>query len=961
MTISHAQLAAGIEAAEEDLAAGRYRAALDSYAKLLGGRLAATNGADGLGAADLIVVERLAELAILFGQFAAADDLLDAMVGLCSQAGNFLASDHALLKRVELAFASGRIDDSYNLLRELRPRLGDIEDLDLSAVGLERWERTIGWRYFPAEDRVILLARVYLVMGQLLSSLGRYADALEVLGRGLAHAEDQTAPDLARRGAKVLRLSLIAALLEYGDLDKVEAALSVGAGQRVDNLAPAAYTRRLELAGKLDMLRGRLGSAVRNFEAVIEFCDSRGLQRARATAQLNLAHILVLLNRVGDALTLVDEVRRGAEMLSDRALELRATAIRALALARRRSSASAVAVALSVREMVRGRRAGADEAQFPLALRPPPPVPQSENFLAFFEDRTIEFHWALGIDPDDARRRLDSIRQTFAGTDSRLVQARLIVLEGLLALARNDFHVAASLFDQARERLTTMSLRLELWQVLHLRARCSSGLGLGAETTQFAEAAENLLSDIAGSLKGDDKTLFLLNKATIQEEYIGSQVDALLREKLDLESSSYFLRWVHQIRTMRRLHALMEHIDGYKADLASRHLGLDNPSEEVLRRLRPVSLLRRLFGARRDRAHVSFLVLPDRLLIIWSSFLALGFAVSPVTRLELRDRVRSWHELMRNSAAGRRRDISTEEDPAVETEFAGDHFIDSLGETLQIEAFVAALPKRVRGLSIIPDDVLHGVPFAALKHRGRYLVDRYALSIGFTTRPVERTHHVADMRGLVVGVSRGCGPLQELPQVLAESRSVATWLSERGMSVRSLIDDDATCAAVVAGLSDATVVHIACHGTFEPQQPDQSGLELIPEIGRSERLTLRKLAGVRFKHCQHITLSSCWSADNFVVPGRWVISLPETLWRSGADSALGSLWAADDDVAAAFTTKFYAELKRMPRDAALRETQLACIEKRLDCKRVSGAPVDTRTPVLWAGFALYGETSCLEL
>ena len=54
---------------------------------------------------------------------------------------------------------------------------------------------------------------------------------------------------------------------------------------------------------------------------------------------------------------------------------------------------------------------------------------------------------------------------------------------------------------------------------------------------------------------------------------------------------------------------------------------------------------------------VSFLVLPDRLLVIWSGFLTLGFAVSPVTRLDLRERVRCWHELMHAATAAVRRDL----------------------------------------------------------------------------------------------------------------------------------------------------------------------------------------------------------------------------------------------------------------------------------------------------------------
>jgi CHAT domain-containing protein len=201
-----------------------------------------------------------------------------------------------------------------------------------------------------------------------------------------------------------------------------------------------------------------------------------------------------------------------------------------------------------------------------------------------------------------------------------------------------------------------------------------------------------------------------------------------------------------------------------------------------------------------------------------------------------------------------------------------------------------------------------------------------------------------------------------LPKVGEEVRSVAAWLSDRGLDVRPLVDDDASRGAVLDGLRGAALAHIACHGTFEPDRPDHSGIILIPEPGCQERVTLRDLSSLRLEHCRHVTLSSCWSADNFILPGRWIISLPETLWRSGAESALGSLWPVDDDVAGAFMSRFYTSLERLPRSDALREAQLAALANELGCRRTrDGDSIDTSATFLWAGFALYGETGRLTL
>ncbi len=243
------------------------------------------------------------------------------------------------------------------------------------------------------------------------------------------------------------------------------------------------------------------------------------------------------------------------------------------------------------------------------------------------------------------------------------------------------------------------------------------------------------------------------------------------------------------------------------------------------------------------------------------------------------------------------------------------------------------------------------------------MIERYALSIGYQTMPEtapKRTSLAGS--GLVVAVSRAAQGLPPLPKTLEEARSTAAWIAGRGLPVRSLADAEATHDAVTEGLQQATLAHFACHGTFEPDRPDASGFLLVPEPGNGEVLTLRQLSTLRLKSLQLAVLSSCWSADNFVLPGRWIVSLPETLSRSGARSVVGSLWPVADELAAAFMLKFYSALDRLPRAAALQEAQLACLSGELDCRRTSaGAVVDTRAPTCWAGFNLYGDSGWLRL
>ena len=103
-----------------------------------------------------------------------------------------------------------------------------------------------------------------------------------------------------------------------------------------------------------------------------------------------------------------------------------------------------------------------------------------------------------------------------------------------------------------------------------------------------------------------------------------------------------------------------------------------------------------------------------------------------------------------------------------------------------------------------------------------------------------------------------------------------------------------------------------------------------------------------------MTLSACWSADNFVVPGRWIFSLPETLCRAGARSVLAALWEADDRIVDAFMRRFYANLTHLSRAEALREVQLACLRNQLH------VGIDTSDPIVWAGFYLFGDDRSLQ-
>jgi CHAT domain-containing protein len=354
---------------------------------------------------------------------------------------------------------------------------------------------------------------------------------------------------------------------------------------------------------------------------------------------------------------------------------------------------------------------------------------------------------------------------------------------------------------------------------------------------------------------------------------------------------------------------------------------------------------------------LSFLVLPDRTFILTRRKFFLDFAISAVTRLQVRNMVKQWYKLCPNKSGTRdlaplidSRQIQEEDDNRrIVAEY--------LATILQIPRFLRSLPKRIKNLTIIPDDSLHGFPFAAIIHEKEYLLDRYALSIGFHHTDQWSWHPDAGQRqALLVGVSRGIDRFPPLPWTAEELKQITPWFERHRFTLCNLEDDTAPKGQVLEQLPRSHCFHIACHGSFQPDMPDATGMVLVPKPGQKEILSLKELLQLDLTKLEQVTLSSCWSADYFILPGRWIISLPEAFWRSGAQSILASLWPVDDRLAVAFMRHFYDFLDKHPRDQALRQIQLACINGKLPgCE-----DMDTANPINWAGFQLYGNRQKMQ-
>ena len=287
------------------------------------------------------------------------------------------------------------------------------------------------------------------------------------------------------------------------------------------------------------------------------------------------------------------------------------------------------------------------------------------------------------------------MQEIFGVSDSPLIHLRLRVLEAMQLYYNRELDRAEGIFAAAQDELRTLGLTHELWQAGRFMLWCQIRLG-HPQDAELSRETEKMLAQMSGTLDPGQRILFQLNKASNEEERLGAWLDELIAEAQAVEKKPWFRRWQARWTLWARVHAFEQEARRGQEMALRGLLNFDAAEkEEPLDK----TLWQRLSSHCWRRATVSFLVLPDRTVIIRTAFLSMAFGVSPVTRVQVREWVRAWHELLAQAEEGSHQALQ---------------FAEMVGNALQFSELLAALPRRVRALTVVPDDVLHGVPFAAI-------------------------------------------------------------------------------------------------------------------------------------------------------------------------------------------------------------------------------------------------------
>jgi CHAT domain-containing protein len=239
-------------------------------------------------------------------------------------------------------------------------------------------------------------------------------------------------------------------------------------------------------------------------------------------------------------------------------------------------------------------------------------------------------------------------------------------------------------------------------------------------------------------------------------------------------------------------------------------------------------------------------------------------------------------------------------------------------------------------LIIIPHDVLHNIPFAALHDGNNYLIERFAVQYApssgvlahcYRAQEVTGTHG-EDPSALVMGYSDG-GRLQH---VLEEVQSVAAVLPSSTL----FQEETATLSRFYQHAVDCRLIHLATHAFFRSDNSLFSSIKLA-----DGPLNVIDIYSLRLK-ASLITLSGCETGKGELKGGD-LFGLVRGCLYAGVSALLVSLWQVDDASTTMLMKAFYRQLDTGQSIAsALRTAQRTMLETQY------------RHPHYWAPFFLVG-------
>jgi CHAT domain-containing protein len=240
-------------------------------------------------------------------------------------------------------------------------------------------------------------------------------------------------------------------------------------------------------------------------------------------------------------------------------------------------------------------------------------------------------------------------------------------------------------------------------------------------------------------------------------------------------------------------------------------------------------------------------------------------------------------------------------------------------------------------VSLVPHNLLHYLPFAALSDGKDYLIDNYTL---FNLPSASMLRFLQDKRKLESGELMALGnPTLDLPFAKQEVETISNLYA-----TQPLLGRQATERAIWSQANQSGILHLATHGEYNPQSPLFSTLSLVPDNSYDGRLEVHEIYQLDLREATNlVVLSACQTQVGQLSKGDELIGLNRAFLYAGTPSVIATLWNVDDPATGFLMERFYTYLRQGKSKAeALQQAQ-------------KDTRVEYPHPYYWAAFVLTGD------
>ncbi len=282
------------------------------------------------------------------------------------------------------------------------------------------------------------------------------------------------------------------------------------------------------------------------------------------------------------------------------------------------------------------------------------------------------------------------------------------------------------------------------------------------------------------------------------------------------------------------------------------------------------------------------------------------------------------------------------------------------GEALYKKLFTDDFNTRAPTV-IIPDDILHYLPFELLVKNNTYLIENHIISYAsnfyfLNTKDVTST---SDKRKKVAFFApEYLGNKQESQLAVRGEPYSLLWAKEEVNQIAKFVPGEVYMGNLASKTkfksleSDISVLHLAMHSSLNDEDPELSSL-IFSNSEQDYEMYISELYGLNF-NADLAVLSACKTGVGGFKDGGSLVSMHHAFTAAGIPATIASLWNAPDQSTQKIMIAFYRNLQKGQDKAnALQQAKLSYLKNTKD--------KNLQHPFYWAGFVLSGDESPVQL